>query len=496
MSDRSLAEDGRALGRGLAGRAVSGAKLTIVGQWTKLSAQVLSVVILARLLEPEDFGLFAMVVAITGFASVIGDLGLSTAAIQSKHLTHRQSTNLFWINTLVGVIAAAMLLVLSPVIAGFYELNEVRPILQILALNFIFSAMTTQFSAHVTRGLGFKALFFADAGSALLGLVVSIVLAIGGAGVWALVGQKLSITVATFFILAVGSRWLPGLPGRAAMGSLLSFGWKTFAVQVLTYLSNNAPLIILGRTTNATQVGLYERAQQLNQIPASQLATPLTRVVLPVLSRCQDDLETLSRYLCRAELLLAYAVGGVMALMVVFADLVVRIALGPGWDESAILLALLSAGGFFQAIGYILQWAFLATGAVGTQLRYSVINRTLLLLMVTLGAIWGGPRAVAAGVALGLFVNWLLLVMFAIPATGLSRRALLVNAARPFVLHAIIMATAWAGMSFMGMGGVGDGVRWAVGLGFVVLMYGVAVLAVPPVRRDVQVAQQTLRRRL
>ena len=463
-------------------RAISGAKLTLMGQWTKLAAQLLSVVILARLLSPEDFGLFAMVVAITGFALVIGDFGFSSAAIQAKRISHQQKSNLFWLNTLVGIIAAVVLLLLAGPIEDFYDASGVREILGVLSLNFIISAMTTQFAANVTRSMKFKVLFIADVGGAVLGLVLAVALGLMGAGVWALVAQKVTLTVATLVVVAVGGGWRPSMPGRAPMRALISFGWKTFAVQVLTYVSTAIPVVSLGRSSPPAEVGFYERAQQLYQMPTAQLATPLTRVMLPVLSGQQDDKEALTSYLTRAQVIIAYVVGGVMAMTVVFADLVVNVALGDGWEAAAPILAILCLGGFFQSIGYVLQWSFVSTGNVGLQLRVSIMTRLVMVVLVLIASAHG-PVSVAMAVAVGLAINWTALFLYALPRTGIALRPLAGAVFRALSVHAVAGAGAWVMIrllpSHFGMYGV-----WLTALVVAALLYAGQAFLLPYVRRD------------
>ncbi len=482
-----------AKGEDVGRRAASGAKLTLLGQWTKLAAQLLSVVILARLLGPEDFGLFAMVVAITGFALVIGDFGFSSAAIQAKTISNQQKSNLFWLNTLVGMVAAVVLLVLAAPIEDFYEVAGVREILWVLSLNFIVSAMTTQFAANVTRSMKFKVLFVADAGGALLGLIVAVSLGLLGVGVWALVAQKVVLTVTTLAVVALGGRWRPAKPARAPMRALVSFGWKTFAVQVLTYISTAVPVVALGRTSPAVEVGYYERAQQLYQMPTSQLATPLTRVMLPVLSGQQDDKAAVTSYLVRAQIILAYVVGGIMAMAAVFSDLVVHIALGDGWEASAPILAVLCLGGFFQSIGYVLQWGFVSTGNVGLQLRVSIVTRVLMIALVLIASA-GGPVRVAVAVAVGLAFNWIALFFIALPRTGIRLAPLGAAVVRPIAVHLVSGTGAWAVIQWASLHFERYGV-WVAALLAAVALYVGQVLLVPYVRRDVSQCLKMVRSR-
>lgn len=413
--------------------AFSGARTTLLGQLAKFVIQVLGLVVLARLLTPEDYGLYGMVLVFTGLGFLIGDFGLSSASIQAREINQQQRSNLFWANLALGAVTTAAFLALANPVAALYDEPQLVEIIMVLASIFTVLAASTQFAANATRELRFGVLAISDVSSQLIGLLLAIVLAARGFGVWALVLQQLAIAMTLLVVLACTSRWRPGIPRRAPMKALFSYGANTFGVQVLNFVSAKIDSFLIGKFLGASPLGFYDRAYQLNQIPTQQLATPLTRVALPLLSRHQDSIPEMQERLIVLMRIMAFGLGGVVLFCGANASSLVLLVLGPQWVQVAPLLAILSVGGFFQAVGYIYYWAFLALGKTGLQLKFTLWTRPLMSAIIVGGIVFG-VHGVAAGVTVGLVVNWLVLSILALPRAGVQSAVLVGVVARAFAI--------------------------------------------------------------
>ena len=146
----------------LADKAARGGGVTLAFQAVKFIVQTASLILLARLLTPEDFGIVAMVVAITGAADLIRDFGLSLAAVQAKQLSDAERTNLFWANTGIGFVCCVVVSAAAPLIVWIYDKPELLPIVFAVAGVFIVSGAATQFRAELMRSLRFTALSTTD----------------------------------------------------------------------------------------------------------------------------------------------------------------------------------------------------------------------------------------------------------------------------------------------------------------------------------------------
>lgn len=466
----------------LADTAARGGGVTIVGQLIRFAVQAGSVVILARLLVPGDFGLYSMAFAILGVAMVLGDFGLSMAAMQSQSITPAQRSNLFWTNTLLGVGLFAAAFAAAPLVASFYGRPELEAVTRVLAMTFLFNALAAQFRAEASVQLMFGRMAVTDVSAAALSLVVAVVLGAQGFGYWALVWQQVSLTLITLIGLIVAAKWIPGLPRRGAgMSALYRYGINTLGVQVFVYLTSSVDNILIGKNFGAVQLGYYERGFKLFRLPLQQIAAPLTRVGVPVLSKIQKD-PRFEAYVQRAHLFLCYVFGGTFFAISAFASPIVGLLLGPDWDPVKPLLAILAVGGVFQGMGFVYAWVFLSLALTGLQFRWTVIGRSLMVLAMCIGLLWG-VQGVAVGAVVGQAVNWLIMTLFPMGKTGLGRRKLLAISVRPLMVYAPLSATC-AALSYTVLKGWSPGAELAVLLPLTITYMALA-LCIPVIRSDV-----------
>lgn len=374
-----------------------------------------------------------MATALIGVAVVLGDFGLSMAAIQSQTITHAQRSNLFWSNAAIGLILFACVFFAAPLVAAFYGEPDLVDVTRALSVTFLLNSLSAQFRAEVSSKLRFRWLAAADLGGAAGGLIVAIVLAMLGAGLWAIVAQQVAVGAVTLATLVLGARWMPSLPTRhASMGSLYKFGANTLGVQLLNYATSNADSILIGRVWGAGPLGVYDRAFRLFRLPLQQIAAPMTKVALPVLSKLQDDRARYDAYLQRAQLVLAYGFGGSFMILAGVSGPLIEVLLGPGWDEAKPIFAALAVGGVFQGIGYVYYWVFLSRALTALQLRWAIVTKSLSVILMGFGVVVG-PLGVAVAVSVGQAMNWLLLTIFPMRHAQVNRKALIAAAIRPIV---------------------------------------------------------------
>ncbi|MDH6235385.1 PST family polysaccharide transporter [Cryobacterium sp. CG_9.6] len=377
----------------------------VTGQVIKLGLLLVNLVVLGRLLSPSDFGLLAMVMAIVGVGELFRDFGLSSAAVQAKSVSHAQKSNLFWINSLLGLFLAGASCAAANLIASLYGDPRLVNVILAISMTFILNGVQTQFQVELIRNHRFLAVAATDVASQVAGLAVAVILALLGGGYWALVGLQLGIA-ATLCILRVASaRWIPSLPSRRTeIKSFLQYGWNLGWAQIVGYISYNIDSIILGARSGASALGLYSRAFQIITLPVVQLLAPLSNVVLPLLSRVESK-DVFVRAIIRIQLILSYSAALFFGLLVATAYPFVRLLLGAAWVQSAPILQLLSIGALFQVVTFAGYWVFLARALTKSLLRYNLVTKTFVILCVAVGSSWG-PLGVAAGYSLGLVVSW------------------------------------------------------------------------------------------
>jgi O-antigen/teichoic acid export membrane protein len=408
----------------LKGRSVRGGLLTIVSQGTQYFIAFVSTVVLARILTPTDFGLVAMVVAVTGIGQAFADLGLSEATIQSREINQNQVSALFWINAGIGVALTAITIGLAPVLAWFYKEPSVENIAVVFSLTFIICSLRVQHEAILRRQMRFSALAFRDIVSVALGVLVSILLALKGAGYWALVAQPLTQNFAQLVVSWSMIRWIPSLPRRdAKVRSMITFGGGVAASYLVINANRSAGNTLVGWYCGAGPLGLYSRAFNLLMLPVRQLSAPAGAVVVPAFSRLQDSPERLARHYLRAIGLIAWIGAPVFGFLFVAAKPIIRLVLGVKWVDAAPVFQLL----VISALGHLLfesaVWLFISRGQSRRLFKLLIIISPLIMASYAIGLPFG-IKGVALSSSLMLIGMLPWIMSFSFRGTSLTLRGL------------------------------------------------------------------------
>jgi PST family polysaccharide transporter len=387
-------------------RVIRGGAVTLIAQAAQFILSMAGTVVLARLLTPQDYGLIGMVTVVTGFLTLFKDLGLSQATVQREELTHRQTTNLFWVNVCASTLVALVAASLGPLIARFYGEPRLSSITMVLAAGFVIGGFTVQHQALLTRQMRFGLLAASSIMAAIVGLAVGIFLAWRGAAYWALVGQQLTVALVTATAAWIFCDWRPGLPSRGSgVRELVAFGGNITGFNVVNYFARNGDNLLIGKVWGPAALGLYAKAYQLLLLPLTQINYPVGAVLVPTLSRLAHDPERYRSAFVRAlEKLLMITMPGIVFLMVT-ADWAVRVVLGPQWSEAATIFTWLAVAGFLQPVGTTTGWLFVSQNRTHAMFRWGVIGSTMAIVSILIGLPWG-PVGVAMSYGLsGLLIR-------------------------------------------------------------------------------------------
>lgn len=336
---------------------------TLTSQAAQFIMQSVSTVVLARLLTPADFGLVAMVTAISGLGQAFADLGLSEATIQSPEVDHQQVSTLFWINVAIGLSLTLIMVALTPVIVWFYHEPRLKPITLLVSLTFVIGGLRVQHDALLRRQMRFASLAIRDVIAYLIAVPLAIVLAWKGYGYWALVVLPLTLNSTQMLLSWVLVRWIPGLPRRAAgIRSMLVFGSRVAGSYLILNINQNADNVLIGWYWGANPLGLYSRAYNLLMLPVKQLGIPARGVAVPVFSRVQNDPERLTRYYLRAVNLIIWISAPLFGYLFVAARPIIILTLGYRWRGAAPVFQMLAIFALGQLLLDSILWLFIGRG--------------------------------------------------------------------------------------------------------------------------------------
>lgn len=390
----------------LQSRAVRGGLAMAAGQISKTVIQFASLVVLARMLAPTDFGLVAMATAVVGITSVISDFGLSMSIVRTPSLSRSVRDQIFYVNVGVAIGVASAVLLAAPLVASLYGEPRLESVTRWLALTALLSGIAPQYRAELARAHRFRELATVDGLSQLGGLVAAVVAAANGAGYWTVVLQQGTAAGFLMLILIAMTRYVPiTRPGFRGIGPHLIFGASALAVQSTNYIAVNAAPIAVGRLIGAASAGLYSRSFQLISFPLVQLAAPLTRVVVPLLAQVETT-DQLVRAARRIQMALACTLLPLVVFLLVGGEPLVVVLFGDPWRPAGTLTQILAIGGIYQTLGYVNYWLFVHIGRLGT---LWLLETGVWVAIVPLYFAFGhlGAPIIAAVYAVGLLLNWL-----------------------------------------------------------------------------------------
>ena len=379
---------------------VSAALVTAAAQAAKFVLNLGSAVVLARLLSPSEFGLVAMVLAVTSLLGLFKEAGLSTATVQRESITQQQVSNLFWINVGLGSLLSLVSVGLAAPVAWFYRDERLIGIMLALSITFVLTGSTVQHTALLTRQMRFQAIAAIELTSVLLGFVLGCVMALAGYGYWALVAMQLSTPITMLAMTWWMSGWKPSGPSRnSGVAPMLKFGAHLTASNFMARIARNSDAVLIGRFFGAESLGLYSRASALLTRPIEQLSAPLDTVLIPALSRLQSDPERYRRTFLRASDTLALITFPLTGLFLALSEPLVLVLLGPKWRAAIPLFAAFTLTAISLPLGYAASWLFTSQGRGGDLLRaYSLLSVATVLAFAS-GLPWG-PLGVVLGYAI------------------------------------------------------------------------------------------------
>jgi len=366
--------------------------------------RLVSMMVLARLVLKEDFGLVNMVTPFTGFLSLFRDGGLSMATVQQKSITRAQASTMFWINLAFGVSLWILTALSAPFLATFYKEPKLFWVTVALGTSFVFNGVSTQHRAMISRKMQITALSAIDIVSLVSSIAVAIVLAAKSFGYASLVAMTTTQAAVGAAGVWIWARWIPGRPARSSgVWSMLSYGGAITLNNVVVYLAYNADKVLLGRFFGAEQLGIYGRAYQLINIPSDNLSQAMGSVAFPALSRVQEDAERLKRYFLGGYRLLLSLAIPLTAACALFADDMIRVFLGPGWQDAAAVFRLLAPTVLALALMNPFGWLILANGRAARNLAIALMIAPVVFLGYLAG-LKAGPQGVALGYSLAMTV--------------------------------------------------------------------------------------------
>ena len=431
-------------------RTISSGLITTAAQGTKFFLNLAYVMILARLLVPQDFGLIAMVTTIMGFLRIFQDAGLSTATVQRQEITHGQVSNLFWVNVAVGGVITLLVAVSAPAIAWFYREPRLVGVTLALSITFLLASSAVQHMALLNRQMRFTVIAVIDVISMLVGYLTGIGMALWGYGYWALVGASV-IQVAIKLMLAwLISRWRPRLPSRNTQTwHLLRFGANITMGNLMYSIARGADSLLIGRFFGAAAVGLYSRGSILLMRPLQQFIEPIEAVLIPTLSRMQSQHERYQRTFLQVFETIALMSFVFAGLFLALSYPLTLAVLGPKWEGAAVIFAAFTITALAYPLSTTSTWLFASQGRGKDLVLTSSVVSGVTICSFLVGLPFG-PAGVAIFYSVFCVLIELPFVYYVAGRRGpVSRKDLWIACLRHVPVSGVVYCTAWFASTFV-----------------------------------------------
>ena len=352
-------------------------------------------IILARLLAPGVYGTIAIILVFINIMQVFVDSGLGNALIQKKDADELDFSSVFFFNLLMCSILYIIMFCVAPIIAGFYNNQNLIPIIRVLSLTLIISGVKNVQQAYVTRNLLFKRFFFSTLGGTIGAAFVGVYMAYKGCGVWALVGQHLFNTTVDTIILWLTVKWKPKrMFSLERLKKLFSYGWKLLASSLLENIYNNICQLVIGKLYSSTDLAYYNRGKVFPDTIISNINSSIDSVLFPTMSKVQDDRIKVKMMTRMAIKTSTYIMAPLMMGLTFCSKQIVDLILTGKWDSCIPYMCIFCITSLFYPIHTANLNAIKAMGRSDCFLKLEILKKIvgITLLLLTM---WHGVMAMA-----------------------------------------------------------------------------------------------------
>lgn len=354
-------------------------------------------IILARLLSPDAYGVIGMLSIFMCIVSTFIDCGFSQALISKQNRTQADFSTEFWFNIGVGIAGYFILFLSSPWIADFYNMPTLSPILKVIGLGIVINSLCVVQSAQFAIQLDFKTPAKISVFTQMVSGIVGIALAYCGWGVWALVFQQVGSSLFNAILLWRLAGWRPTMEfSKDSFRYLWGYGSKVLGASLIQQVYDNLYPLVIGKFFNASQLGLYSRANGFATLPSTNLSSILGSVTFPVLSKLNNDKDKLIAVYVKMIRCTSFLVFPLMIGMAAVAGPLVKLLLNPQWNGCIIMLQILCFALIWQPLSFLQINLLKVVGRTDIILKLEILKRSVGLITIfvsipfgVIGMCWG-----------------------------------------------------------------------------------------------------------
>lgn len=337
--------------------------------WTfgeRITAQLVSTLVtimLARLLEPDHYGIISLVTIYISFCNVFVTSGFGSAIVRKHDAKEEDYNTACAVSSIIAILLYIVLFLLAPLISDFYNMPQLIAVTRVMALRLPIAALNSIQQAHIQREMEFKRFFITTIFGTVVSGIVGICMALRGFGVWALVAQYLTNTTVDTIVLWFVGGWTPGKKVSVQSAKeIFNFGWKILASEIVATFQNDIKSLAIGKAFGSADLAFYDQGKKYPSILVININTAINKVMLPAYSKIQDNVDDLKTMLRRSTQMGLFII---MPLMIGFATVAktfVSVVLTDKWLECVPYLQIFCIYYFTRPLEASCQQAILAIG--------------------------------------------------------------------------------------------------------------------------------------
>jgi O-antigen/teichoic acid export membrane protein len=382
----------------------------------KLSSQGVGFVVtlvLARLLEPSDFGLIAIVMVVVGITQIFSDMGLGGSLIQRTETSQLHYSSVFFFNILIASLLTFITYNSASFIANFYNNQQLVPLIKVISFMFVVNALLSIQRVRLRKALKYALITKIEFTAGIFSGITGLIMAFNGFGVWSLAGQIIGYGIVNGVLLWFCSNWRPSLTfSFAALKELWAFGFRMFLSQILDAVFTRLDYLIIGKLFTPDVLGYYQRAKQFNLLVIKFTSGSLMSVLFPVLSQIQNDLPRFQLVVLKTLHILCFAVFLLLGGLYLVSEEVIVFLYSEKWLPSVHYMQLLLLSGFGYPLSALLVNVLSSRGNSKLFLRLEILKK-LVHSLNFINAIYLGIESYLYGLVIVTIISLSLNIVFA-----------------------------------------------------------------------------------
>lgn len=415
-------------------RNVSAYIWSFTGRFGSQLLYLITSMVLARILTPEDFGMIGVLSVVFSVATTLIDSGLAGALMLEKELTKKNLGTIFVFNLVVSVVLYLCLFFSAPLIEDFYQTDGLAPLSRILGLVFIINAIGIVPHSTLTYHLRFKELSLTTLAGVVIASSVSILLASLGIGVYALVAyQLISALVKTIVCNLICHYHITICFDLESFKRMWRFGIFTTITSIIDSIYQNLISAIFGKYVSIAEAGYVSQAKKLEETSSSTLITTINSTTFPILSKLKDDKE---RFVFESKNLIQKVpliIAPILLLLCVYSHEVISIVYGKEWIAAAPYLSYLTIAGFFMMVESINRSFIKSLGKVEQLFNYTIAKRFVGVTIMLVCAMLWSVEMILVGFIISSFIGYIVNSFLYSKITGQNLRTVIANSLYCFI---------------------------------------------------------------